>query len=314
MEQSEITSQSTSESQDANQSPVLMAPPRHPSEPMILPQQTPRYSAQAPVPGGDMMSPPFIYAIGRIDPRFPSLAAEKEFAQAIGRAETINLTDRQALHAVLSKRENRYLIRQLCWVFIIGGMETYLLQPRDPADLDLLVEAVHPERGPTDIEVVVGIRGLIAPPEMCNGLMVPIVGFDQIYSFTREAFIDAVPRPPSTPEDQEERFRSAVRELFDRIIQIADNAGSMDEHRALNYLAVRYPNIYARAAESYQQNASLAGVQVRPSVLSGTRRIVDVVFSYTNRQTDVMDKYSVRVDVTEEFPFLVSPLSPFFER
>ena len=28
------------------------------------------------------------------------------------------------------------------------------------------------------VDVVIGTRGPIAPPEMCNGLMVPIVGFD----------------------------------------------------------------------------------------------------------------------------------------
>ena len=74
----------------------------------------------------------YVYAIGRVEVRFPGLAVEKEFAQATGRAETAGLTDRQALHAVLSQRPNRYLIRQLCYVLTIEGLETYLLRPRDP--------------------------------------------------------------------------------------------------------------------------------------------------------------------------------------
>ncbi len=53
------------------------------------------------------------------------------------------LTDRQALQKVLSQRQNRYLARQLCWVMTIEGLETYILVPRDPADLDLLVEALR---------------------------------------------------------------------------------------------------------------------------------------------------------------------------
>src|SRR3712207_9377400 len=65
-----------------------------------------------------------------------------EFAQATGRAETAGLTDRQALQSVLAERPNRYLVRQLCWVLTIEGLETYILQPRDPADFDLLIEAV----------------------------------------------------------------------------------------------------------------------------------------------------------------------------
>src|ERR1051325_9299496 len=58
----------------------------------------------------------YVYVIGRIEPRFPSLSVEKELAQVTGRAETTGLTDRQALQSVLSNRDNRYLVRQLCWV------------------------------------------------------------------------------------------------------------------------------------------------------------------------------------------------------
>jgi hypothetical protein len=55
-------------------------------------------------------------------------------------------------------------------------------------------------------------------------------------------------------------------------------------------------------------------VEVRPSPLSGARRVVDVIFAYNNRQTDVTDKFAVRVDVTEEFPFLVTKMSPYYDR
>ncbi len=146
--------------------------------------------------------PPLIYAIGRVEARFPNLAAEKEFAQATGRTETAGKTDQGALQAVLSKRENRYLVRQLCWVLTIQGLETYLLVPREPADFDLLVEAIRPAPSPNDIDVVIGLRGSIAAPEMCNGLMVPIVAFDQIYSFDRGALIKSIPRPEKTSAAQ----------------------------------------------------------------------------------------------------------------
>ncbi len=268
--------------------------------------------AITPSPASLMGTPTsYVYALGRVTLRFPSLAVEKEFAQATGRAETAHLTDRQALYTVLTQRQNRYLVRQLCWVLTIESLETYILLPRDPADLDLLVEALRPLPRPTDLDVVIGVRGPIAPPEMCNGLMVPIVLYDLIYPFDRDALIKAIPRPEKLPVKE---FEPAAEELFDRIIQITDNAGATDEHRALNYLAVRYPAIYARAAEEFGQNASLTGVEVRPSPLGGTRKIVDVIFSYTNRNTDVVAKYAVRVDVTEGFPFLVTKLSPYFDR
>jgi hypothetical protein len=240
---------------------------------------------------------------------------EKEFAQATGRAEeTSGLTDREALQSVLSERSNRYLVRQLCFVLTVEGLETYILQPRDPTDFDLLVEAVRPAPRPTDVDVVIGLRGPLAPPEACNGLMVPVVGFDQLYSFDIDSLIGSIPRPESIPEDEEERFRNTAEELFYRIMQLTDNAGATDEHRALNYLAVRYDRIYATTADAYGRNSSLSGVEVRPSRLSHTRKIVDVIFSYTNRNTDVTEKFFVRVDVEEEFPFLVTKMSPFYER
>ena len=74
---------------------------------------------------------------------------------------------------------------------------------------------------------------------------------------------------------------------------------------------MRYPGIYATAADAYGRNCSLSAVDVRPSRLGGTRNVVDVVFSFRHRETDVTDKFSTRVDVTEEFPFLVTKMSPF---
>lgn len=283
-----------------------------------MPQPSDVTPAQAlsPTPASGVSTGPFsyVYALGRVTPRFPSLAVEKEFAQAAGRADTNGLTDRQVLYEVLSQPANRYLARQMCWVFTIEGLETYILQPRDFTDFALLVETLRPAPSALDVDVVIGIRGPLASPEMCNGLMVPIVAFDQIYSFDRNTLIGSIPRPETIPQEREEQFRSSAGELFDRIMQMADNAGATDEDRALNYLAVRYPAIYTTAADAFGRDASLTAVTVRPSSLSGTRNIVDVIFSYTNRNTDVTEKFFVRVDVTEEFPFLVTKLSPYYER
>jgi hypothetical protein len=277
----------------------------------VAPQACPTCGAAPATNNGTAVNSTYVYAIGRIEPRFPRPSLEKEFAQATGRAETAGLTDRQAVQKVLSPRQNRYLARQLCWVMTIEGLETYILVPHDPGDLDLLIEALRPTPSPMDLDCVIGVRGPIASPETCNGLMVPIVAFDQIYSFDRDALIKAIPRPEKTPAKE---FAPAAEELFDRIMQMTDNAGATDEHRALNYLAVRYPAIYANAAEAFARNGSLTAVHVQTSPLSGTRNVVDVIFSYTNRNTEVVEKFFCRVDVTEEFPFLVTKMSPYFDR
>jgi hypothetical protein len=284
-----------------------MTPPRHACAACGAPAE----ATAADITPGASAQPTYVYALGRIEARFPNLAAEKEFAQATGRADTAGKTDQQAFHAVLSKRENRYLARQLCWVLTIQGLDTYLLVPRDSSDLDLLVDAIRPAPDPNDIDVVIGTRGPVAPPTLCNGLMVPIVVFDQIYSFDRDTLLQSIPKPDKAAAAQ---FASAAEALFSRILQMTDNAGATGEDRALNYLAMRYPAIYATAADQFAQDFSLTGVDVRPSPLSGTRRIVDVIFAYTSRKTDFTEKFFVRVDVTEEFPFLVTKLSPYYDR
>ncbi len=252
-----------------------------------------------------------VYALGRIDVRFPSLGLEKEFVQATGREDTGGKTDRQAMHAVLSKPVNRYLARAMCWVFSIEGLETYILHPRDPGDLDQLIAALRGSPRAMDVDVVIGVRGPFAPPEMCNGLQVPIVVFDQIYSFDVDSLIKAIPRPKEVPADQ---FTSAAEELFHRIMQLADNAGATDDHRAFNYLAVRCPAIYALVAAAFDRTMSLTAVDVRPSRLSGTRKVVDVILTLTHRTSGVEEKHFVRTDVTERYPFLVSKLMPYYDR
>ena len=104
-------------------------------EPVVGPAQTPDESVAPPpsVPDGrptpepvppEPVLPAFVYAVGQVEPRFPSLAVEKEFAQASGRGDNEGLTDRQALQAVISERQNRYLARQLCWGFSIEVSQT----------------------------------------------------------------------------------------------------------------------------------------------------------------------------------------------
>lgn len=271
-------------------------------------QQLDEGAVPSPQPNGGAAIPPYVYAIGRIKPLYKTLSAEKEFAQATGRAETAALSDRQALHKVLAEPANRYLVRQLCWVFTIQEVDTYILQPRDPVDLDRLVEALRPTPSPTDIDVVIGIKGPLAPPELCNGLMVPIVIFDQIYSFDVDSLIKSIPRPEKTTA---KAFEGVAEEIFYRMMQIADNAGATPEHRACNYCCVRYDQIYATAADAFGRNCSLTAVDCRLSPLSGVRSIVEVIFSFTHRQTDVIEKWSVEVDVTQMYPFLKRKMSPY---
>jgi hypothetical protein len=261
------------------------------------------------------MSPTsYVYSIGKVVHRFPNRSLEMELAQATGRrpeGDTRGLAHPEVAYKILTDPENRYIARQICYVLNIEGLETYVLVPSDPLDIERLAQAIRPAPGAGDVDVIIGRRGPISSPETCNGLMIPIVWVDQIYSFEREDLIKAIPRRKGTGEDQ---FKKTAVALLNHIIQIADNAGETDEHRALNYLAVRYDEIYHRTQLMQDENYFFSAVDVRPSRLSGTRKIVDVIFSYESRDRKALQKWFVRVDVTEEFPFLVSPMQQYFER
>jgi hypothetical protein len=239
----------------------------------------------------------YIYAVGKIVYRFPNRSIELELAQALGRRpeeDTKGRTHDEVIYNALTNSANRYIARQICYVLTIEGLETYILVPSDPLDIDRLAEAIRSNPGVEDINVVIGRRGPIAPREMCNGLMVPIVIVDQIYSFDRDTLMKSIRKQKGTKEDH--------------------NAGEIDEHRALNYLAVRYDEIYHRTQLLQDENFSFTGIEVRQSRLSGVEKIVDVVFSYENRTNRAVQKWFCRVGVSGEFPYLVSPMQEYFER
>lgn len=301
------------ESVDVTAAPVDEKPPVEMPDPGTI---VPAREAAQPVPqvpccrSKDSIGKNFIYAMGTVDVRFPNLGAEKELAQRVKEGKTANLTDRQVIYETLKQPENHYLARELCFVLTVENLDTYILIPATHQELVQLIEAIKPKKG-TDCDVVIGTRGPLAPADRCNGLQVPQVFCDRIYSFEVDEFINAIPQPKGMEKGV---FKNAARELFDRIIQLLDNAGGLDEYRALNYVALRYPSIYSLALEMFAADKSLSMVDVQPSRLSGTRKIVNIIFSYINRNTDVVEKYFTRVDITDEWPFLVTKLQSYIER
>ena len=158
IEQPEVREQSPNRSiDDANAAPAIVSFPPGYTGMTVSPQAGEGTCAScggatnANPNGAETATPSYVFALGRIEARFPSLGAEKEFVQATGRADTAGKTDRQAFQSVLSERQNRYLARQLCWVLTIEGLETYILLPRDPTDLDLLIEAIRDEPRATNL-------------------------------------------------------------------------------------------------------------------------------------------------------------------
>ena len=198
-------------------------------------------------------NPNYVYAIGKISFRFPNMSLEKELRQASGRkAEDLK---GNAMPEVLSKTltdpNNRYIARQLCWIFEIENLPTYIIVPSHSDDIDRFIQGLRVAPEPNDIDVIIGRRGPIAGPERCNGLILPTVAVDQLYSFDRDTLIESIHKSKETNNKQ---FFKTADAVVEHVRQLADNVGSTDEHRAINYLTVRYDQIYTKTQLMQDRN------------------------------------------------------------
>lgn len=138
-------------------------------------------------------APGYVYAIGTVTARFPSLNIEKEFMQAWGKnpENVLQISDADKF-AVLSQGQNFYLAREMCWVFQSGDIDLYILRPRSYIELTDLVTCLAPTPNQVSFALVIGTLGPIAPPSLCNGAQLPTVTCSQVFSFTAQAFINSI--------------------------------------------------------------------------------------------------------------------------
>src|SRR5438477_434286 len=127
---------------------------------MILPSPSPGFLIAA-----EAEAPAFVYALGRIEPRFPNAAVAAAVVEALRRSNGENLNGQRTL-SLLSESENRHLLRQVCWVLSGQGAPRYLLQLASLADFDALIDRFRASRRPTEVDVVIGRCSPVAAPEM----------------------------------------------------------------------------------------------------------------------------------------------------
>jgi len=260
--------------------------------------------------------PRHVYAIGRIEPRFPTLAVEKEFEQLAGESGSRALEDRAVLSDVLSRTENSYLAPLLCWVFVCQGIDSFMVASETRGEASDLVAALAAS-GPEDqVDVVVGSVVGTPPHHPCAGVSLPWVKPAQFLSFSRQEFLASIPSPADEVDDkaevETEAFRASARHVFAQVVGRTTNTGFGAESRALNYLALRYPAFYRTVFESSENSMPLRRIEVKPGPVGG-RDVMEIQLIFRSRRTDVVERYRCRVDTTELFPFLVSPFEQVFE-
>ncbi|MET0396790.1 MAG: hypothetical protein ABW277_08210 [Longimicrobiaceae bacterium] len=250
--------------------------------------------------------------LGKLDVRFPSMGIEREFRQreleAIGSKEDA-ISRRERVRLVLAA--NPHLAQRVCYVLHVGALPAYVLVPTGSQVRDHMLDGlVRSERGEGWC-LVIGRLGPVCRPDMCGGLLAPIVACDQIYSFDQDEWRSALHArlsPALTARKvKAETFATTSRDLFDRISTSLENLGATDEHRALNYLLMQHPGIFLSAAERVGKQV-LDRVETRHVQGLASRRLINVILTFLDLATGVPERLFCRVDVTEEWPFLADDM------
>jgi hypothetical protein len=252
----------------------------------------------------EVAASPLIYAVGRIRPHLADVSIERELVHAAGHTFAHGWPDSTELHEVLSRPENRYLARKMCWIFDVDGIDAFFVAPSDPTDLDLLLASLKARADKKhDFDVIVGAA---APaPVACGLIQLPVVVFDQLSTLNLSDVVAQLPLPSGVSDPE---FRKDAMELLHLLLERAVRFGIGEEQRAINFLALRYHGVYDRFAKAKLAGERLVSVNVALSTLSNPRKLVDVIFGYENN-AGAVEKYAVRVDITQEFPFLTNQLT-----
>jgi len=250
----------------------------------------------------------YLYAIGHLDVRFPSLAIEREYQQRERAIPDLPQHPRNArLLAVLQK--NPHLSMRVSYILLIGGTPVFALTPSSGFLKDAFFKALEHSHEAEHFCAVIGRVGGFTDPASYGGLLLTLVAVDQLYPFAASEWVKGL-KEVAKPALQSRKieasgFQTVSQGIFREVMNMPDNIGMTDGHRALNYLLLQHPGMFLAAAE--RSGHLLDRIETRVMQGVGGRRHVAVILSFLDRATNVPERVYCTVDITEEWPFVVAP-------
>ncbi|SRR6266567_24704 len=248
----------------------------------------------------------FVFAIGKLDVRFPSIGLEREFHRCAKMSGGLaSLPRGERLRKVFEA--NHHLAPRVAYLLCIAGVPAFVLTPTTPQARATILESLSQIDSSDHWVLIVGRQGPMCGPSDCGGLLVPMVACDQIYTFSVAEWsknLEDVLKPAlqAKKTDPATLSRSAI-ELFNQMVSSMQNIGATDPHRALNFVLMRHPGLFLAVAERAAK-ASFDKVETRAIHGLGTRRVLAVILTFRDLATGVPERVFCRIDVTEEWPFL----------
>lgn len=297
-------------------------------------QRTDRVHPAHGVPGA------FIYAYGTIQAYFPSLSVEREFYQAlvalhISHDKAFDIHDeaalialnqapdlRRFLYEVFSKPDNASIAREMCWTIQSpSGSELFLIDPQNAAHLGTLIAALKPEAYlPRNRRVFIGQESEAHSNPLCAAWALPSSQLLHLF----EAPVNSLSAPSRggnvlvvhvpSHSGGEVSGSDALQQLVQSILQLADNSGTGDRNRTLNYVLLNQAVLFTKAWELAQSSGmSLTGARVEQLNYGGNPGRTRVIFDFSNTNGGAQSWYYI-VDGASAFPYLVTDLQPFINQ
>ncbi|MEV0115915.1 hypothetical protein AB0H77_22145 [Streptomyces sp. NPDC050844] len=248
-----------------------------------------------------------VYAIGRVEVRFPTLGLEREFQQRLAQLPEADADESRGSQMRRVLEANPHVAARMTYTFVVAGVPAFVLAPTGRYLQEQLLTAVEHSADQEYWCVLIGRRGPMARPEMAGGVLAPVVACDHLYCFAFEEW-QASLEQQLAPVTKAERISgttlvTVTKELFSQVISSTENIGVTDAHRALNYVVVQHPGLFLAAAERRGKQV-MERIEARQIHGLGTRRVVAVILTFLNVTTGVPERLFTRVDVTEEWPFI----------
>jgi len=272
----------------------------------------------------------FVYVTGFVNASFPGLSLEKELYQSLGPVDSKSLdgiNDEVALdtlnqlpqlgsqlYKALKIPGHAYIAREMHWTLNnADDNEIYRLLPNSNQCLQALIAAISPSgssvsskaRQPTRQVIIVG-------REVSSVTGSADIVVSHMFAIDTEALTRSIVQEQSP----------GVEELFGEILSLSANDGNTDAERALNYAVYNNPliyrNSYSKAYESRSKGPNPSGYQLENvRVVGGARSarvVAKVVFDYRGINSGAKQSWYCSVDVTGEYPFLVTPWARFLSQ
>ncbi|MCG7534157.1 hypothetical protein [Pseudoalteromonas sp. OOF1S-7] len=253
----------------------------------------------------------YIYALGQIDIVFPNEGLKRQFLSA---AMALGVNEK-AYYAVFTNKSQPvgnparykylYLAEQVDWVLSVNQKHCYVLKPVTPTELEALIEALQPPNNTLE-SVYTCVIGHITSGH--DTLELPEVICQQVYHQTLSQLHQTIQKISSAETNA---IQDVIREL-----EVEPNPGRSDFDRAKNFIAFRYPNIYAQThtmntGTNTLPSASLVRITFSRFDALSDHRIVDITLTYKENTSTRHHYYFCRVDVSGLYPFINTEIQSF---